>query len=140
MAEMTDVQRYEFLTDVRVAVLVIERSDKGPLCAPVWYRYVDGTFEVTMEDDSAKAVLLRRSGRASICVQDESPPYSYVTVEGSVTVESLAGPRRHNLILEMATRYLGDEAGRHYAEGFSPDDDSGALMTLRPRRWQTAMY
>ena len=140
MADMTDAQRDEFLSDVWVAVLVIERANKGPLCAPVWYRYVDGSFEVTMEDASAKAVLLRRAGRAGICIQDESPPYKYVTAEGPVTVTALGGPERHNLVLEMATRYLGEEAGRRYAEGFSPDEEGGALMTLRPRRWQTTMY
>lgn len=140
MADMTDAQRDNFLSDARVAVLVIERADKGPLCAPVWYRYVDGSFEVTMEDSSAKAALLRRAGRASICIQDESPPYRYVTAEGAVTVEALGGPERHNLILEIATRYLGDEDGRRYADGFSPDEEGGALMTLRPRRWHTAAY
>ena len=140
MAEMTDAQRDGFLCEVRVAVLVIERADKGPLCAPVWYRYVDGSFEVSMEGDSAKAVLLRRAARASICIQDESPPYRYVTAEGPITVEALAGPERHDMVLELATRYLGDEAGRQYADGFSPDDASGGIMTLRPRHWQTMMY
>ncbi|MBT3247145.1 MAG: TIGR03618 family F420-dependent PPOX class oxidoreductase [Actinobacteria bacterium] len=137
---MTDVQRDEFLSDVRVAVLVIERADKGPLCAPVWYRYAEGAFEVSMEGDSAKAALLRRAGRASICVQDESPPYRYVTAEGPVTVEDVGGQQRHDLVLELACRYLGDEQGAGYADGYSPEEDGGVLMTLRPRRWQTVAY
>ncbi|MBO66395.1 MAG: pyridoxamine 5'-phosphate oxidase, partial [Actinobacteria bacterium] len=36
MAEMTTSERDDFLSEVRVGVLAIERDDKGPLCAPVW--------------------------------------------------------------------------------------------------------
>ena len=137
---MSDTQRDAFLDEVRVAVLVIERADKGPLCAPVWYRYDDGAFQISMENDSAKAVLLRRAGRASLCVQDESIPYRYVTAEGPVEVEVISGEVRHGLVREMASRYLGDELGRQYADGFPPELEGGALVTLRPRRWRTEMY
>ena len=138
--DMFDTQRDAFLDEVRLAVLVIERADKGPLCAPVWYRYNDGAFQISIENDSAKAVLLRRAGRASLCVQDESIPYRYVTAEGPVEVEAISGEVRHELVREMASRYLGDELGRQYADGFPPELDGGALVTLRPRRWRTEMY
>ena len=76
MAEMTEPERDNFLGEVRVGVLAIERADKGPLCAPVWYRYSSETgFEIAMAYASAKSILLRRHGAATICVQDEHLPY-----------------------------------------------------------------
>ena len=140
MDKMSDTQRDSFLNEVRVAVLVIERADKGPLCAPVWYRYADGVFQISMENDSAKAVLLRRAGQASLCVQDESMPYRYATAEGPVEVEVISGEVRHELVRELASRYLGDELGGQYADGYPPELEGGALVTLRPRRWRTEMY
>ena len=135
MAEMTDEQRDEFLGEVRVAVLAIERDGKGPLCAPVWYRYTDGEFQIAMADDSAKAVLLRRAGHASLCVQQESLPYRYVTAEGPVEVAVADAAARDDFILEVASRYLGEELGRQYADNFPGHDE--AIVTLTPRRWRT---
>ena len=93
-----------------------------------------------MKNDSARAMSLRRAGRASLCVQDETIPYRYVTAEGPVEVEVIGGEVRPELVREMASRYLGDELGRQYADGYPPELEGGALVTLHPRRWRTEMY
>ena len=136
MAEMTDDVRNAFLAERRVAVLAIERDDKGPLCAPVWYRLTDGGgFEIAMADGSAKAHLLRAAGRATLCVQDEGRPYRYVTAEGPVTLRVMSQDERHSVLTDIASRYLGDKAGLAYADAFPGHDE--ALVTLAPERWRT---
>lgn len=135
MAEMTDAERDDFLREVRVGVLAIERADKGPLCAPVWYRYVDGAFEIAMANASAKATLLRRAGHATLCVQNEALPYRYVTAEGEVSVAVFTPDERDAFLREVASRYLGDEMGQRYADDFPGHDE--ARVTLHPRRWRT---
>ena len=136
MAEMTDEERDGFLAERRVAVLAIERDGKGPLCAPVWYRRGDdGRFEIAMADRSAKAHRLRAAGRASLCVQDEGRPYRYVTVEGPVELRVMDGDERHAVLTDIASRYLGERAGRSYADNFPGHDE--ALVTLTPERWRT---
>ena len=136
MAEMTDGDRDAFLAERRVAVLAIERSGAGPLCAPVWYRRGDdGRFEIAMADGSAKAALLRRAGRATVCVQDEGRPYRYVTAEGPVSLRVLDADERHAALTDIASRYLGAEAGRRYADAFPGHEE--ALVTLTPERWRT---
>ena len=136
MAEMTDDERDLFLTERRVAVLAIERSDKGPLCAPVWYRRTDsGGFEIAMADASAKANLLRAAGRATLCVQDEGRPYRYVTAEGPVSLRVMTAEECHEALTDIASRYLGDKAGAAYADAFPGHTE--ALVTLEPRRWRT---
>jgi nitroimidazol reductase NimA-like FMN-containing flavoprotein (pyridoxamine 5'-phosphate oxidase superfamily) len=136
MAEMTASERDSFLNEVRVGVLAIERTDKGPLCAPVWYRYSNETgFEIAMAYASAKSVLLRRHGAATICVQDEQLPYRYVTAEGEVTVEALSPQGRDDLLRDIAIRYLGEELGNQYADSFPGHEE--AKVTIMPRRWQS---
>ena len=67
---------------------------------------------------SAKSILLRRHGAATICVQDEQLPYRYVTAEGEVTVEALTDEGRDTLLRDIAIRYLGEELGNGYADAF----------------------
>lgn len=136
MAEMNSDERDNFLNEVRVGVLAIERDDKGPLCAPIWYRYsTDVGFEIAMAYDSAKSLLLRRHGAATICVQDEQLPYRYVTAEGEAVVELMTGEERDDVLRDIAVRYLGDELGNQYADAFPGHDE--AKVTIKPRRWNS---
>ena len=136
MAEMNSDERDNFLNEVRVGVLAIERDDKGPLCAPIWYRYsTDVGFEIAMAYDSAKSLLLRRHGAATVCVQDEQLPYRYVTAEGEALVELMTGEERDDVLRDIAVRYLGDELGNQYADAFPGHDE--AKVTIKPRRWNS---
>lgn len=135
---MTVDQREAFLADLHVGVLAIERDGKGPLALPIWYVYVDGEVLISMAADSAKAKLLQRAGRATMTVQDERPPYKYVSVEGPVAVDPYDEVAAYD-IEAVAQRYLGDEFGRQYAAD-NPPGDSTVVARLRPERWLTVDY
>ena len=62
---------------------------------------------------SRKAELLALGTRVSLCAQRESAPYAYVTVEGPV-VRIEAGTDED--IRELATRYLGSDEDKTYAD------------------------
>ena len=132
--DMTIDEREAFLADLHVGVLSIARENKGPLSLPIWYQYTNGEVTIGISDSSVKAKLLKRHGRATLTVQNETAPYQYVMVEGPVTVDE-----NDTSVLEMATRYLGPELGAWYAEQNPPGDDS-ALVRLRPESWLTCDY
>jgi PPOX class probable F420-dependent enzyme len=132
--DMTTEQRETFLAGLHVGILAIQRDAKGPLAVPIWYEYEGGQVIIHMADDSVKATLIRRHGRASMTVQDETPPYKYVMVEGPITVE----PDDRD-ILPMAIRYLGEEMGRQYADA-NPSSANSAVARLIPERWLTTDY
>jgi PPOX class probable F420-dependent enzyme len=132
--EMTAAERNAFLADVRVGIIAIQRAGKGPLALPVWYDVVDDEIVMSMGAGSAKAKLLARAGRATLTVQDERPPYRYVSVEGPVTIEHTPYDAT-----ALATRYLGPELGVRYAAANPPNDDD-AVVRLRPERWLTCDY
>lgn len=132
---MTPEQREIFLADLHVGVLSVERSDGPPLVTPVWYRYrPGGDVELMTDDVSVKGRLLRTAGRASLCAQREQPPYAYVTVEGPVAIT----PAADGDLLDIATRYLGPDGGRAYAESNAGGDSS--LVRLTPQRWFSTDY
>jgi nitroimidazol reductase NimA-like FMN-containing flavoprotein (pyridoxamine 5'-phosphate oxidase superfamily) len=128
---MTREEREAFLADVHVGILSIEEPGRGPLALPIWYLYRDGTVQIGMDGDSLKARLLRAAGRATLTAQTETAPYKYVCVEGPVSVEKV---QRDDL--EMATRYLGPEFGKWYADN-NPSTEQSVTVFLRPEHWRT---
>ena len=128
---MTRSEREEFLAGVHVGVLAIDEPGRAPLAVPIWYRYEGGEVFAHVQDGSVKAVLLRAAGRATLVVQTETPPYKYVSVEGPVRLD--AGPHDE---VAMATRYLGPELGKWYAES-TAGVEGVMVLRLVPEHWRT---
>lgn len=131
---MDKTQREKFLADVHVAVLSIAVENQGPLSTPVWYWYEPGGnlwFET--EPGSMKGKLLHVGTRISLCVQDEKPPYAYVSVEGPVV--EIAEDDRDLHEIPMAIRYLGDSAGREFIA--SQGTGNWMRYIVQPERWRS---
>src|SRR5205809_447653 len=82
---MTKEEREAFLADIHVAVISIAEDGHGPLVVPIWYSYEPGgEVRIVTGRASRKGKLLERAGRFSLCVQTETLPYKYVSVEGPI--------------------------------------------------------
>ena len=129
-------ERQQFLAGVHVAVVSIPRSTKGPLTVPIWYDYDPGgePWMITNRD-SIKGKLLTRSQRISLCVQSETAPYQYVSIEGPfIVTQPIDGQ-----LLAMAIRYLGEDRGRSYAES-ATDGEASIVVSIKPETWYTVDY
>lgn len=133
---MSTAEKEQFLADLHVGVLSIERADGPPLTVPVWYIYEPGgELWFLIDLDSLKGRLLQKSMRFSLCAQSESLPYKYVSVEGTATI-SPADKELHSR--PMAHRYLGKIEGDKYVDRGS---DSGSVrVSTRPERWFSVDY
>ena len=137
---MTREEREAFLAETHVGLVAVVDPGSGPLVVPVWYEYTPREgIRFATGGTSRKATLLRAAGRAGFCVQTESPPYRYVSVEGSVALAAVDYGRD---IRDMALRYLGRERGTAFLESFAPEIDATAqiLVTITPERWRTVDY
>jgi hypothetical protein len=56
---------------------------------------------------------LARTGWGSICVDDERPPFSFVTVSGPVTI-SVELEEMLRFSIRIAARYMGEERAEQY--------------------------
>jgi len=136
---MTPAERTAFLAGVHVGVLAVDDPGHAPLALPVWYAYEPGrTVDVITGTDTRKARCLRAAGRASLCVQIETAPYKYVSVEGPITAmgETL-GPDELKI---MAHRYLGAEVGDLYLAATAEDAVHNVAFRMSPERWFTADF
>lgn len=132
---MTKSQREAFLADLHIGVITVARDGEAPLAAPVWYSYAPGgDIMFVFESASEKIKLLKAAGRASLCVQTETMPYQYVTVEGPTAV----GDTDDDVERSLAHRYLGPEIGDLYLETVA--DTVSRVARLTPTRWRTVDY
>jgi nitroimidazol reductase NimA-like FMN-containing flavoprotein (pyridoxamine 5'-phosphate oxidase superfamily) len=137
---MTRTEREAFLAETRVGLLAVDEPRRGPLTAPVWYHYAPGgPVRVVTGANSLKGRLLRAAGRASLCVQTETAPYQYVTVEGAI---ALAEPDFERDVRATAIRYLGEQAGEMYLAMTASEraSEPSVLVELRPERWRSVDY
>jgi hypothetical protein len=116
MAEqMTRAERRAFLLDrARTGKLAVVRSDGSPHVAPIWFDLDDDDCVVfTTGADTVRGRSIRREGRVSMCVDDESPPFAFVRIDGTAEVsedldEMLAWATR------IAARYMGADKAESY--------------------------
>lgn len=115
---MSDTEMRAFLTadPARPAILGTTRADGRPHVAPIWYVVDDdGSILFTTGETTVKGRNLRRTGQAALTVQDDAAPYSFVTLEGPVTIsDDLAEVRRWAAVI--GGRYMGADRAAEYGE------------------------
>jgi hypothetical protein len=138
---MTQQEREKFLSGVHVGVISIGDNGRGPLIVPIWYAYdPGGDLRIVTGKSSHKGQLLIRAGRFSLCAQQETLPYKYVSVEGPIV--SMEPADVEGDVRPIARRYLGAEKGDRYIEQTrnAPEHADGMLIRMRPERWLTTDY
>jgi PPOX class probable F420-dependent enzyme len=130
MAQMTDTEWREFvMTGTRTGKLAVTRRDGRPHVTPVWFVLDGGDVILTTHQDSLKGRALKRDPRAAMCVDDQLPPYSFVIIEGAVTLSEDPGELRH-WATQLGGRYMGpDRAEEFGARNGVPGE---LLVRLRP--------
>jgi PPOX class probable F420-dependent enzyme len=121
MENMNKAEYLAFLSvPARCAKLATVREDGRPHVVPVWFT-LDGEHVIfTAGHTSVKVTNILRDGRVAICVDEDSPPFHYVLLEGRAEVldDSVEAARYWGAII--GGRYMGleraDEFGRR-AEG-----------------------
>jgi PPOX class probable F420-dependent enzyme len=109
MATMTDAQWREFvLAGTRTGKLAVTRADGRPHVTPIWFTLDGDDVVLTTYSSGIKGKALRRDPRAALCVDDQRPPYSFVVIEGHVTLsDDVAEVRKWATVL--GGRYMGAE-------------------------------
>ena len=114
MPAMTADECRAFLLErPRTAKLATVRADGRPHIAPIWIALDGEAIVFTTWHTAVKAHNLRRDGRLALCVDDDTPPFSYVVIEGSVTISEDPDDLRI-WATRIAARYMGAERADEY--------------------------
>ena len=127
MQEMTKEERREFLLlGTRTGKLATVRKDGRPNVVPVWFHLDGETLVFTTGGDSLKAANIRRDPRVCICVDDETPPFAYVQIEGTATLSD-----NPDDLLYWATRIGGRYMGAELAEVYGKRNSTTGELVVR---------
>jgi PPOX class probable F420-dependent enzyme len=112
--QMTADELNQFLSaGTRTGKLATMRADGSPHVAPIWF-ILDGDDLVFMTGaGTVKGKAMLRDPRVALSVDDERPPYSFATIEGTVTI-SRDLDEMLPLSIKIARRYMGDEQAEQY--------------------------
>jgi PPOX class probable F420-dependent enzyme len=123
-----------FLTSqpARPGVLATVRADGRPHATPIWFVVDDdGTLLFNTGADTVKGKNLAREGRATLCVDDDRAPFSFVSIEGRVElIDDLDEVR--SSAARIGGRYMG--AGRAEEFGARNGVPGELLVRLHPER------
>ena len=74
--------------------------------------------------DSVKGRLLHEGLAVSFVVQDESPPYRYVSISGRIQSVAIADAEKD--LRPLANIYLGEAGGEAYVQSYKDEQRDGA--------------
>jgi PPOX class probable F420-dependent enzyme len=114
MRTMSDEEYRAFMMyRTRTAKAATTRPDGRPHITPVWFVLDGDDLIFTTHETSLKAKDLRRDPRICLCVDDETPPFDYVMIEGTVTLsEDLEELRRW--ATAIGGRYMGADRAEEF--------------------------
>ena len=114
MQHMDEAQWREFITaGTRTGKLAVTRADGRPHVTPVWFVLDGDNVVFTTNQSGVKARALNRDPRATMCVDDQAPMYSYVMIEGMVSL--LGDPSVvRRWATDIAARYMGADRAAEF--------------------------
>jgi PPOX class probable F420-dependent enzyme len=99
----------------RTGKLAVVRKDGSPHVSPVWVDLDGGTLVFTTSLESIKGKAIARDGRVAVCLDDERPPFAFVTVSGRAEIEDDLEQVRY-WAGRIGARYMGADRANEYAE------------------------
>ena len=140
MTEMSKAEVARFLMQgTFTGKLATVKKDGSPHVVPIWFvvengkgRGKAGNIILTTGDTSVKANNIQHDDRVSICIDDQKPPFSFVTIHGTAKIY----PYKQKEVLEWATkiaeRYVGKKNAKTYGEVNS--GEGAVLVRIKPTK------
>jgi PPOX class probable F420-dependent enzyme len=139
---MSEEEIKKFLTQgTFTAKIATVKKDESPHVVPIWFVLDEqnnkkvkkiGDVIFTTYEDSLKARNIERDNRVSICVDDQTPQFSFVTISGTAKIYR----HKRNELLKWATkiarRYMGKSNAKAYGERNSTE--GAVLVRIKPTK------
>jgi PPOX class probable F420-dependent enzyme len=135
MTEMSKKEIRNFLMQgTLTGKLATVKRDGSPHVVPIWFILDDssdnnssGDIIFTTSSMSVKAKNIQRDNRVSICIDDQTPPFSFVTVYGTAKIQQYT----ENELLKLATKIAGRYMGRKNAESYGRRNSTEGEVLVR---------
>ena len=132
MHRMTSDETRAFLLEgTRTAALATVRPDGRPHVAPVWFTLDGDDLLFNTGENTVKGANLQRDGRVALMVDDEEPPFAFVSIEGDVSLSDDLDTMRY-WATRIAARYMGEGQARAYGKRNAVPGE--LLVRVRPTK------
>jgi len=125
-----DWKRFAFDTP-RTAKLATVRADGSPHVAPIWVALDGDEVVFTTGEATVKGKCIARDPRVAMAFDDETPPFSFVLVEGEARIS-----RDPEELLKWSTvlggRYMGEDRAEEFGRRNAVPEE--LLVHVRPTR------
>ncbi len=121
-------QQRQFLESHRLCVLGVERAGRPPHLSPVYYVLDGEDILISVTKTRAKTAIVRRTGRASLCVLHEQFPFPYLRVEGNARIEDENAPE---VMMKMMQAMTGNPVTDAMRPAFEERARSEQRVVLR---------
>lgn len=135
---MSSDEVVEFMTTgSRTGKLALVRKDGSPTVTPIWFDVDPDTGDVVFMTgkDSAKAKMLRREPRVSICVDVMELPFDFARIDGTAAIttydEDPAAIRHWATV--TCRRFVGDDRAEEFGARNGGDDE--ILVRVTPTNY-----
>jgi PPOX class probable F420-dependent enzyme len=140
MASMSKTELRKFLNKgTFTGKLATVKKDGSSHVVPIWFVYdygngsdKFGSIYITTGSGSIKAENIQRDNRISLCVDDQTPPFSFVTINGIAKLH----PYKEQEVLKWATkiaeRYMGKKKAKSIGKRNS--GEGSVLVQIKPTK------
>ena len=121
--------------------LATVRNDRSSHVVPIWFvldnenskrRRRIGDIIFTTDSTSAKANNIRRDNRVSICIDDQTRPFSFITIFGTAKIHTYKQKEVLKWATKIAERYMGKKNAEAY--GRRNSGEGAVLVRIKPTR------
>ena len=135
MTEMSKAEIGRFLMKgTFTGKLATVKEDGSSHVVPIWFvlekkksRDRVGNIIFTSGSTSVKANNIQRDNRISICIDDQIPPFSFVTIFGTAKIY----PYKQKEVLKWATEIAERYMGKSNAEAYGRRNSEEGLVLVR---------
>jgi PPOX class probable F420-dependent enzyme len=126
-----DETRAFLLEGTRTAALATVRPDGRPHVAPIWFTLDCDDLLFNTGENTVKGANLQRDGRVALMVDDEEPPFAFVSIEGDVSLSDDLDTMRY-WATRIAARYMGEDQAEAYGKRNAVPGE--LLVRVRPTK------
>jgi PPOX class probable F420-dependent enzyme len=111
---MTTAEWQEFVSrGTRTGKAGVTSADGTPHVTPIWFLLDGDDLVFNTHESSVKGKALRRDPRICVCVDDGTPPYSFVSLWGKASLSEDPDELRR-WATELGRRYMGDDRAEEF--------------------------
>ncbi|HYY71757.1 MAG TPA: PPOX class F420-dependent oxidoreductase [Nitrososphaeraceae archaeon] len=134
MSEMTkDEIRNFLLQGTFTGKLGTINKNGSPHIVPIWFT-LDNKDHIlfTTGDTSVKAKNIQRDNRVRLCIDDQVPLFSFVTIDGIAEIISNKPTEIYKWAKIIAARYMGNDKAEEYGKRNSSEGEF--LIKIKPTK------